>query len=176
MISGTTHSFYHFQWCKFKPFKYELYTRKHILTTIEFVLHLRLPFNWKSPVGYFVALLMQCIEILYMTSAGVPVLCFLFQSCQLMEAFVQDISEGISHLDINRSTPNSAYESQSQVAASFVDFINNISTVKQLSRDATIFKLLSNFQENFDIFVSDLSTNSMNAMNTSSLQFRCGRI
>lgn len=102
-----------------------------------FVFNSRLPFNWKTPVGYFVALLMQCIEILYMTSAGVPVLCFLFHSCQLMEAFVQDISEGISHLNINK--PTSADRSQSQIAAIFIDFVENISTVKQLSSEAIKF-------------------------------------
>lgn len=91
--------------------------------------HSRLPFNWKSPSGYFIALLLQSTEIFCMTYADIPVFWFLFQSCQLFEAFVEDISNAVLHLDMDKS--KSAKETQIQPTEQFINLLRNFSTIKQ---------------------------------------------
>ena len=104
-----------------------------------FFLFWRLPFNWKTPLGYLIALLIQCIETTCDDFSGLPVACFLFQSCQLFEAFVEDIARDVSLLDIEFC---SSEANRHQATENFVNVLRNFTTVKQLS-DAMIFDRMS---------------------------------
>lgn len=64
-----------------------------------------------------------------MTYADIPVFWFLFQSCQLFEAFVEDISNAVLHLDMDKS--KSAKETQIQPTEQFINLLRNFSTIKQ---------------------------------------------
>lgn len=144
------HSSYHFVWCthwncsnrqiidkllSFFPFPFlSFYRRAQIF---------RLPFDWKTPLGYLTALGMLCVEIHCIAFAAVPVIGFLIQSCRLLKTFVEDITKDVSRLV--ESSPHSSRITRTRktTAEYFISLIQDHSTVKQLRFHLASFRFCS---------------------------------
>lgn len=127
-------SFCHFQWCKLTILQTKNTLQKLLGMLLSFYLVLiwRLPFNWRTPLGYLIALLLQGTLIFGMTYTDIPVFCFLFQSCQLLDAFAQDISKDVLLLDVQKNSEFAGIY-QSQVTENFIELAQNFALIKELS-------------------------------------------
>lgn len=51
----------------------------------------RFPFQWKTPVGYLLAIFIESISILYACTFSVSMFCFLIATCFMQMALADDI-------------------------------------------------------------------------------------
>lgn len=68
------------------------------MNVLDFMLHYSVPFDWKTPEGYFV---ISCIQIggLYVGTAIWAIgLCFFASFCKISTAFADDIKESLYDL------------------------------------------------------------------------------
>lgn len=67
----------------------------------------RLPFDWKTPFGYFIAVVPQAIDVFCVVFNVPPIIGFMYGSCSLIIAFIEDITSEFKALAINeRMKPN----------------------------------------------------------------------
>lgn len=141
-------------------------TSKFIYYAI-FVSISRLPFNWRAPIGYLIALLIESIDTVCSDFSGLPVACFLFQTCQLFQAFVEDISNDVSLLDLEFC---SSEAKGPEMIQKFNSIIHNFAIVKQLSEmkrrkhffsifvwTFTYFRFVGKFNECYEYIITDIS-------------------
>ena len=137
-------------------YPYQLRTYKVLLCLVDsatsslFSLIHRLPFEWKTPHGYLMALLVESIMAFTVGSIIVPPVCFFIGSyfhrqiylitnlhrslyfigsCFIIMAFVSDIAPVILHLNINRRSSGKHRE----IKKHFYNIIEDVSDAKQLS-------------------------------------------
>lgn len=91
--------------------------------------NLRLPFNWKTPFGYLIALLFETVAMFGVNLGSVPIGCFLLGTCWLVMAFVDDIINDISILNGYGKSMRDAWKVKPQ----FHFIVQNIADAKQLS-------------------------------------------
>lgn len=88
-----------------------------------------LPFDSKRPFGFIVAAFGQAAGVFCIVGAVTPVVGFMFGSCMLMIAFVEDIAselaEWASHID-------TMTKNRMDMTKRFCDIIKLYSEVKQL--------------------------------------------
>lgn len=90
----------------------------------------RLPFNWKTPFGYFIATQLEFFGSLSIVLITFAVITNYFGSCWLITVFVKDIGENdVSQLNLNASGPNK----KKKMIDRFRKLVYNFSEVKQLS-------------------------------------------
>lgn len=99
MIYTTNHTFYHSQSCK-------LSTRHRVVaslciekSSINLRVLFRLPFNWRTPVGYMVALLGQWAAAVCTLFGGTTAISFLVGSCWLFITILDDITNDLNKLN-----------------------------------------------------------------------------
>lgn len=94
-----------------------------------------MPFDWRTPFGYFIALAALGIGLHCISFAAVPVICFLIQSCRLLKTFVEDITKDVCRLQERSShSSNGPREHlKREIVEYFAILIQNHSTLKQLS-------------------------------------------
>lgn len=92
-----------------------------------------LEFDWKTPFGYLVAVLGQAVQVFCIVFNISPFLVFMFGSCLLFIAFVEDITNEFEDLSSIESSPKNDMELKKR----FSYVIQLYSEVKQLS-DATL--------------------------------------
>lgn len=96
-----------------------------------YICHKRLPFNWKTPLGYSIALCLQAIGT-YCTSAnGVSIVCSMIGCCWLLKTFVEDITKDLANLEANDIFRGSI--GQSEIKGRFNSEVKYFTMVKQLS-------------------------------------------
>lgn len=89
----------------------------------------RLPFNWRTPHGYLIALIFESIASFTVGSFVVPPICFFIGSCFLITSFVNDITVKIAHLHVNKRS-----EGRNQrIEEDLINIIDDISEVNELS-------------------------------------------
>lgn len=90
----------------------------------------RLPFNWRTPIGYAIAVLLQCAAVYSMLFGTVVVLDFWLGSCWLFVEVAKDITNDLAHLNVNEranwNTPTLKWV--------FSDIVKLYLDAKQLSR------------------------------------------
>lgn len=90
----------------------------------------RFPFEWKTPFGYFVAILMETVAMFWGNMILVPTGCFLIGSCWFVMAFIDDIINDLITLDnYGKWRGNLAWKLRQQ----FYFIAQNIADAKQLS-------------------------------------------
>lgn len=89
----------------------------------------RLPFNWKTPHGYLIALFLESIASFTVGSIIVPPICIVIGSCFLVSSFVNDMAVKMPKLDVKKR-PNGKSQ---EIKKHFCNIIGNISDAKQLS-------------------------------------------
>lgn len=86
----------------------------------------RLPFDWKTPFGYFQATLAEAIDIFCVVFNMTPVLGFMLGACLLSIAFIEDIASKFNDLPPNEPETMA-------VKKRFCNVIQLYSSVKELS-------------------------------------------
>lgn len=102
-----------------------------------------MPFDWKTPFGYLFAIVPQGIDIFCIVLDVAPVVGFMFGSCMLIIAFVEDITSEFKEL----STNESLMESQMEMRKRFGNIIQLYSNIKELSNCVNEFYLFERYLE-----------------------------
>lgn len=89
----------------------------------------RLPFNWKNPVGYAVAALIEYIMTVYLFLIATSILCAAFEGLLTTNAIINDLKGYL--LEINGS--GTSKKTHSKATEEFYDFIQIHSLLIQLS-------------------------------------------
>lgn len=134
MIWKTNHTFSAFQWCKRVLTKIIKLRKLHFLILL-FRPILRLPFNWKTPGGYFIALCAECIAVFVELFSSSTMLCFSVGSCWLFITIVRDITNDLTYLNCNKISASNIQTKKVQ----FYHIIEFYSDAKQLSFQTTYF-------------------------------------
>lgn len=66
----------------------------------QFSPNFRLPFNWKTPTAYLIAVSAQSIPIYCTLFCAQSVICFLIGSCWLIDSIVNDIASDLPQLNV----------------------------------------------------------------------------
>lgn len=97
----------------------------------SFSLSCRLPFDWKTPIGYFIALMAQCVPGACSTFSFTSVTCFLIESALLSISILKDIENDLSALNFVDLSSKKDYE---RIKKQFNLVVRNYTDAKQLSR------------------------------------------
>lgn len=73
----------------------------HTTITIVFVRNFRMPFNWKTPIGYLVTFSYEYLSIFYVGIFCACNLLFPASFCWLISTFILDIQSELSDLNEN---------------------------------------------------------------------------
>lgn len=99
-----------------------------------------LPFDWKTPIGYSLAIFSFCIATYVLTSGIVPIVCFFIGSSELFMSFNRDLTSDVKQLNkLGRRSTND--ENHREIQQFFVNIVVNFSTLKQLSAFSSSFEL-----------------------------------
>lgn len=88
----------------------------------------RLPFSWKTPLGYHIALMIEAMSFYSVGSIAVPIQSFFVGSCWLMHKFVADIT-----IDLHRINLSTRRRNYKNVKKRFGAILTDLSEMKQLS-------------------------------------------
>lgn len=91
--------------------------------------YIRLPFNWKTPLGYLIALLALALAAYFTLVCATSNLCLLGGSCRLFISFIDDISQDLSVLNKFKSENRCGKD----VLKCYCNIIQTYEDVKQLS-------------------------------------------
>lgn len=75
----------------------------------------RLPFDWRKPLGYAIALSAQCTAIYFTLYCSIPVVTLFIGSCRLSICIVEDITNDLTLLIIDHKTKRKTTEIESQL-------------------------------------------------------------
>lgn len=91
----------------------------------------RMPFNWRTPLGYLIAYVSESSAIYSALFCATPIICFLFGLCLFCVSMVKDLSADLSLSIVGgTSKPN-----RDQLKKSFCQIVQSFVDVKQLSHD-----------------------------------------
>lgn len=125
-----------------------------------------MPFNWKTPLGYVIALMTQGVASYFTLLSTASTLCLLVGICLLLIAFVEDLANDLNVLSISE-LPNDRH---SKLLEDFRNSMQLYSQVKQLSADYFFMMWHSNKQSYFYVvMLLDLSMSSICFISTSFL-------
>lgn len=91
----------------------------------------RLPFDWKTPLGYSIALVLQAIGTYCTSVCGVPSLCSMIGCCCLLATFVEDITNDLANFETNDMFEASLH--RNEIVEHFKNAVKSFVAVKQLS-------------------------------------------
>lgn len=86
-------------------------------------------FDWRTPFGYFHAVFAQAIDVFCICVNVEPVVGFMFGSCMLCIAFIEDITSEFTAMASNKSLTDNYMEMKKR----FCRIIQIYSNVKELS-------------------------------------------
>lgn len=89
----------------------------------------RLPFNWRTPLGYAIALSVQGLAAYFTLVSISTVVCFLVGSCWLFISFIKEVSEDLCVLYDDKS----AKRNHADLSKYYSNIIQTYADVKQLS-------------------------------------------
>lgn len=94
-----------------------------------FILYFRLPFNWKTPLGYSIAFCAQSVTVFYTCFSVSSVVSFLIGSCWMLTTIVEDIANDFSFLNERQSQD----EKRKSIKRHFLNIVQLYSDANQLS-------------------------------------------
>lgn len=138
----------------------------------------RMPFNWKTPIGFLVIFLFQCVNVNNAAMIVTPTMCFFVGSCILLKSLIEDITNDLNSLNQDEQKMSKLDKRKKIAKEDFCYVIQEFSDVKQLS---VLFLHFSNYLclrevENITKFyqILDLSWKSIRYMKFWSLLSSCG--
>lgn len=139
----------------------------------------RLPFNWKTPLGYSIAIAFEGATLHSVTLGFTPIFCIFLGSAWLEIAFIEDIANDLA--EVNSSIDASNGNKRRDLTERFCYIIRFYSDAKQLSSGADnrmgVVFAESSIQINwFDLQLSvDSLLSSRKSLNLTLLWWSCGR-
>lgn len=112
-------------------FEIELNFFKANLIKIYLSIRNRLPFNWKTPLGYSIALSLQAIGTYCSSVCGVPTVCSMIGCCWLLATFVEDMTNDLANFETNDMFEASLH--RNEIVEHFKNAVKSFVVVKQLS-------------------------------------------
>lgn len=115
---------------------------------------LRLPYDWRTPFGYLIILVVQGISTLFTVTTVTPIIGSIVVSCWLFASFIEDITNDLSALSVNGSTRTSTHKITDSAALKeqFCNIIQNHSDIKELSIELSArekLQLIHDYDEYF---------------------------
>lgn len=98
---------------------------------------LRLPFSWKTPLGYAIAFLLECMSTFAIAYSILPPACFALGSYLLVVAAIKAITKDFQILC--EKIPHGNHQELKKLLCSLIE---NISNIKQLREIHLLFNLL----------------------------------
>lgn len=151
----TQHIIGHLRWCTYKMWQGNRLQILKILSTINVVFPFKymffapffplvqsLPFNWKSPFGYLIAMIIFAEATYYLLYCGVIMVCFLVGSCWLIQTIVQDVADDVSAFNVTSKKWN---QNRMEMRKIFNKFIDDNSKAKQLSCQFELQHVIDSF-------------------------------
>lgn len=108
--------------------KYEVKRVEKTICNLSFPIQ-RLPFNWRTPFGYLMALICETCAFICMVCMGSPCVGIFIGSCWLLTAFMKDITYDLSNL----SADVKLKRSKQKINAQFTSIVQDFSDAIQLS-------------------------------------------
>lgn len=87
----------------------------------------RFPYNWKTPIGYFISLIIQYASLFSTLAHTLPAGCFLLGSCLVFFSLAEDAKNKLTRLRVEAGTPDQ------EVLGHFCSIVRFYSNVKELS-------------------------------------------
>lgn len=90
-----------------------------------------MPFNWKTPFGYVINIIIQSGDVYCLALCGQPNICLFVSSTWLLRVMIADVSDDLSLLN-----ENDQYwaENRIEMKALLCDIIRNISDAKEVRK------------------------------------------
>lgn len=89
----------------------------------------RFPFNWATPFGYLIALVLEYIFLFCSLLNSVAILCYSIAMPWLLQSCVKDISFEVSYLDVDEILNGNRME----MIDCFRNILQDFTTIKELS-------------------------------------------
>lgn len=89
----------------------------------------RVPFNWKTPLGYLLVLAFYGYGMLCVVTLALPTMCLLMGTCWLFVAFAKDLTNDLHFLNINLPSNSNSL----QLRGHLCKLIQLYSDIKELS-------------------------------------------
>lgn len=120
------HTFYPFRLCKFDKSTIFFWFKK-----FQTNFFLRLPFNWRTPHGYLIALSIESIVITCIIFSSFPHICFFIGSCWSISSFMDDIHSDLAVLIVTKKRLNRNDEKKFKQTIS--NIVQDVTDAKELS-------------------------------------------
>lgn len=149
-------------------------TWKNVVDSIDcfFFLKKRLPFDWRTPFGYLIALFIECMAVFSIIQTTIPLTCFFIGSCWILAAFAKDITSDLSGWNVGRLLGQRPAIDKMRLC----HIVQIHSDTKQLSVEKTFNSsiLLETKKKITIIFHSDSLVHSIKSMNSWYQAYFCG--
>lgn len=99
----------------------------------------RLPFDWRTPFGYLVAIAFEFVSIFGIFSNAAPSACFAIGASIWMNAFLTGIAQNVN--DLNAMNYNPKHKNFKEMKKRFSDIIQDFSDVKEFSDLSCLFSI-----------------------------------
>lgn len=100
------------------------------------MLFFRFPFNWKTPLGYLIAFLIEYVAMCAEVCTFIPLLSFFIGTCWVVAAFAKDLTDQLTHLNYHGQTN----QSHAELKGNFNKILQLYSDARQLS-DQNYFEM-----------------------------------
>lgn len=133
----------------------------------------RLPFDWKTPLGYHFAVFWFFSGTYFSMLANSPLISFMVGSCWLVITFINDLTNDLSELNAN----NARKINRQKIYKRFCNVIRQFCAIEQLSESddgRTNCEFISVVFEHFPFLDSSTSSTSfMNSLYFATLRGAC---
>lgn len=90
-----------------------------------------MPFDWRTPLGYSIALVSESLASYSMVFMGGPSACFFVGSCSLIMGFVKNITNDLSSLSVSAISKKNQ---KKKLKLRFYNILQDFSDAKQLCK------------------------------------------
>lgn len=96
----------------------------------------RLTFDWKTPLGYLIAVLLELASTTFASFIILPIVCLVIGSCHLITSFIRTITKNDFHI-LNDRISNEVHLGMN---AQICSFMRDFSEIKQLNSTFLSYK------------------------------------
>lgn len=118
------HLCYHFLYGEFYPMSFKVVGKRIVFLNFNFpnvfetqffarngiFVHQRIPFDWKNPIGYIIAFVIQSGSHYFVLQAVIVNLCYFMGVCEFLMAFTRDMDAELVAINECNKTENSEKE------------------------------------------------------------------
>lgn len=126
--------------------------------TYSFESFWRLPFNWRTPFGYLLAMISEGVGIIYTLHTVATIICYMAASCRSFVAILKDIENDVPLLSVGGMSDHSHMLTEKRLCK----IIQLYSDLKQLGQIHPYILIgVPYWKKQFEFNLADLLTSSM---------------